>query len=292
MIEKAAVSEGQGVEWGGITDIMYGSAGIGMFLLYADREMEHKTAKDLAIKAGERLLETSISVSNGIKWKMTPTDDRSMPNFSHGTAGISYFLASLHEATNRKEFLEGAMESAKYLDAITNEDGLIFHHEPGGEDLNYIGWCHGPVGTSRLYYKLWQVTGDNKWMNKIDAVASTIMRCGIPEKQTPGFWNNVSRCCGSVGVAELYLNLYKITNEERYLDFSRYMTENLLSRATVSKDGLKWIQAEHRVQPKFLAAQTGYMQGAAGIGVWLLHLDAFEHGIRPTIVLPDSPFLN
>ncbi|NIQ07965.1 MAG: hypothetical protein GWO20_20280, partial [Candidatus Korarchaeota archaeon] len=92
---------GQGVEWGGITDIMYGSAGIGMFLLYADREMGYETAKELAIKAGERLLETSISDSNGMKWKMTPTDNRSMPNFSHGTAGISYFLASLYEATNR-----------------------------------------------------------------------------------------------------------------------------------------------------------------------------------------------
>jgi hypothetical protein len=28
--------------------------------------------------------------------------------------------------------------------------------------------------------------------------------------------------------------------------------------------GLRWVQAEHRVRPELLVAQTGYMQGAAG----------------------------
>jgi hypothetical protein len=32
------------------------------------------------------------------------------------------------------------------------------------------------------------------------------------------------------------------------------------------------------------------MQGAAGIGILLLHLDAWEQGKRGRIVFPDSPF--
>ena len=39
-----------------------------------------------------------------------------------------------------------------------------------------------------------------------------------------------------------------------------------------------------------LLAQTNLMQGAAGIGLWLLNLDAFEQGETLHIVLPDSPF--
>jgi hypothetical protein len=37
--------------------------------------------------------------------------------------------------------------------------------------------------------------------------------------------------------------------------------------------------------------QTGYMQGAAGIGMWLLHMSAFERAatVQP-IILPDNPF--
>jgi hypothetical protein len=52
----------------------------------------------------------------------------------------------------------------------------------------------------------------------------------------------------------------------------------------------RWIQAEHRIQPKLLIAQTAYMQGAAGIGMLLLHFDALKHGRPARITLPDNPF--
>jgi len=120
--------------------------------------------------------------------------------------------------------------------------------------------------------------------------ARALLQSGIPEKQTPGFWNNVSQCCGSAGVAEFFLNLYRVTKERPYLDFAKQVTANLLTRATREGDGLKWIQAEHRVKPELLIAQTGYMQGAAGIGMLLLHLDAFEQGRAGGITFPDSPF--
>lgn len=68
------------------------------------------------------------------------------------------------------------------------------------------------------------------------------------------------------------------------------MTRHLLKKAASEGKGLKWIQAEHRVRPDFLVAQTGLMQGAAGIGLWLLKLDAFEKGKKEKISSPDSPF--
>jgi lantibiotic modifying enzyme len=113
---------------------------------------------------------------------------------------------------------------------------------------------------------------------------------GIPEKQTPGFWNNVSQCCGSAGVAEFFLNLYRVTGELEYLEFAKRVATDLLRRAIRDGDGIKWIQAEHRVKPDLLVAQAGYMQGAAGIGMLLLHLDALEPGRAGGIALPDSPF--
>ena len=81
-----------------------------------------------------------------------------------------------------------------------------------------------------------------------------------------------------------------VTREPAYLDFSRCVTADLLKRATREGNGLKWIQAEHRVKPELLAAQTGYMQGAAGIGMLLLHLDALPQERTSGIILPDSPF--
>jgi hypothetical protein len=38
------------------------------------------------------------------------------------------------------------------------------------------------------------------------------------------------------------------------------------------------------------SAQTGYMQGAAGIGMWLLRLDAAGRGRTTFVRFPDTPW--
>jgi lantibiotic modifying enzyme len=293
LIRTSAKRVGEVVQWNSSTDIIYGSAGIGLFLVTMAKELKDPTLNDLAAAAGKRLLELGRPVNKGLKWPMTPDFQRLMPNFSHGTAGVAYFLATLYKVTKKKEFLDGAMAGAAYLLSIAKTDGdtcLIFHHEPGGEDLYYLGWCHGPVGTARLFYRLYELTGDKTWMEWVKKSAHSVMASGIPGKQTPGFWNNVGRCCGSAGVAEFFLDLYRITNHQKYVAFAKKMTRNLLKKATPEGKGLKWIQAEHRVRPDLLVAQTGLMQGAAGIGLWLLKLDAFEKGKKEKISFPDSPF--
>jgi lantibiotic modifying enzyme len=289
-IYKSTKQVNSGIDWNNVTDIISGSSGIGLFLLYASEKMEHSTSLDLAIKTGNHLTGLGIPEKNGLKWPMSPDYPRLMPNFSHGTAGVCYFLCSLYEKTDQKKFLETALKGAHYLLEVTNEQGFIFHHEPEGDDLCYLGWCHGPPGTARLYYKLWQITNDERWLQAIEKSAQGMINSGIPETQVPGFWNNVSQCCGTAGVADFFLNLYKITKKNDYLEFTQKLTENLILQATAEKNGLKWIQAEHRTRPDFLVAQTGFMQGAAGVGMWLLHFDAFEQNKKPRIKFPDSPF--
>jgi lantibiotic modifying enzyme len=293
LLRQRAVKVGRGVEWDSTTDIIGGGAGIGLFLLYAAREVSDGSSRELAIKSAERLIEVGRAEAGGLKWAMNPGFARLMPNFSHGTAGIAYFLATLYMETRRKEFLEAALAGAKYLQSVARIDGdacLIFHNEPDGKDLFYLGWCHGPVGTARLFYRLYQATGARAWMDWAMKSARAIMGSGIPDKQTPGFWNNVSQCCGSAGVAEFFLDLYKITRDRKHLDFSKRMTAQVMAKATRDASGIKWIQAEHRVKPELLIAQTGYMQGAAGIGMLLLRLDSHERGKRPAILFPDTPF--
>ncbi|MBI3410589.1 MAG: lantibiotic modifying-like protein [Planctomycetes bacterium] len=293
LLRQRAQKVGKGVEWNEVTDIISGSAGVGLYLLYAARELKDDSARDLAMEAGYRLIELGRPASGGLKWEMSPRVKQLMPNFSHGTAGNAYFLASLYLETKKKEFLEAALAGAKYLKATAKTEGdicLVFHHEPKGEDLFYLGWCHGPTGTARLFYRLYQATEDREWLEWVKRSARAIAQSGIPEKRTPGFWNNVSQCCGSAGVAELFLDLHRVTKDREYLAFAKRMTDDLVKRATRDEKGTRWIQAEHRVQPDLLIAQTGYMQGAAGIGMWLLHLDGFERGEKARIRLPDSPF--
>ncbi len=275
------------------TDLISGTAGTGLFLIYAYKETEDRWLLNLAELAGKRLIELGETVEFGMKWAMNPDYARYMPNFSHGTAGIAYFLASLYRETHQEAFLHAALSGADYLKAAALTEGdvcLIFHHEPEGEELYYLGWCHGPVGTSRLFYRLFQITRDQEWMDWVERGAKAIMESGVPEQEVEGFWNNVGVCCGSAGVADFFLSLYGLTQKKDYLDFARHLTNDLLSKSTHTDNGIKWIQAEHRARPEFLQAQTGLMQGAAGIGLWLLRLNAFDQNIVPRVIFPDNPF--
>jgi lantibiotic modifying enzyme len=293
MIVQRAKPAGAGVEWTETTDIISGSAGTGLYLLYAAREFQQPALSQLAARAGTRLIELARKEGPGLKWAMDPTFPRLMPNFSHGTAGIAYFLAALYGETHDRRFLDAAVAGARYLQSVAKTEGdvcLVFHNEPDGKDLFYLGWCHGPVGTARLFFRLYQVTKEREWLTWVQKSAQALRASGIPETRTPGFWNNVGQCCGSAGVADFFLALWRETGDARDLAFARRMIDDMLGRATPEAGGLKWIQAEHRVQPALLIAQTGYMQGAAGIGSALLHFAAALDKRPANVRLPDSPF--
>lgn len=289
LLASSAEVTSHGVHWGNITDIVYGGAGIGLFLNSIANESGLEKADSLAAHIANQLLVQSTKEADGLRWKMRPVMDRHMDNFSHGTAGVAYFLAERYKMTQEVKFLEAALKAGNWLAEHTNEEGLVAHHYPGGEDLYYLSWCHGPAGTSRLYYSLWELTSERKWMDLMVKSADGMMEMKIDQQRTPGFWNNVGKCCGDAGVAEYYLWLYEITGDEDYLNFSKTLTHNLLLEATYDGDVLKWIHAENRVSPEQVAAQTGLMQGAAGIGLWLLQLHNFEKGKKNLIQLPDKP---
>jgi lantibiotic modifying enzyme len=292
-LKEWAEEKETGIQWGETTDIISGNAGTGLFLLYLAEEWKDDSVLAVARLVGEQLLEVGIPAEMGTKWAMDPKYPRLMPNFSHGTAGIAYFLASLYLKTEEQKYLDGALAGAEYLKSVAKTDNdacLIFHHEPEGEDLFYLGWCHGPVGTARLFYRLFQITKNQEWMEWVEKGARGIMDSGIPDREVPGFWNNVGVCCGSAGVAEFFLSLFHVTQKQEYLDFAKKLTEQILNKATRDESGMRWVQAEHRTRPDFLQAQTNLMQGAAGIGLWLLRMEGYERGQQPRIVLPDNPF--
>lgn len=290
-----ARESGRGVEWSPVTDIISGSAGTGLFLLYAAKALRSEAALALARRAGTRLVELGKPQAGGTMWELSPGYARNYPNFSHGTAGVGYFLATLAKDTGDRTFFDAALGGARYLKSIAATEGdvcLVFHHEPGddGKQLFYLGWCHGPAGTARFWYQLYRITGDPEWLVWTERSARGILKSGIPEHQTPGFWNNVSACCGSAGVASFFLAIHEVTGKAEYLTFSRKVTAALVASATRDAAGTRWVQAENRVQPDVLVAQTGWMQGASGIGSWLLRLDAFDHKRPGGIRLPDDPF--
>jgi len=287
-----------------VTDAISGSAGILHFLLFAHRTLESQSALELAIRCGDGLILDGIetqSADNQIEmlhWRMTDQLEREYPNLSHGTAGVCGALMELDAAVKAdgavknveydNRFINAAVKGTEYLKSIAQikqNRCLIFHHTPGGEDLYYLGWCHGPPGTSAMLIGMGERTNDAQLKRLGYLGAKILVEYDLSRNRTPGFWNNVGQCCGTAGVAKFLSHVFLKTGDEVYLQECRKLTGDLLNRATTvtlpdGTVGFKWMQAEHRVRPEELKAQTGFMQGAAGIGEWLLDMHALESRVQ------------
>jgi lantibiotic modifying enzyme len=277
-----------------IFDQSVGAAGAGLVLLYAHRQGLHSRALEWATATAERLLEVAESDPAGLRWKLMADMPFAFtaPNFAHGGAGVAYFLAELYRLTGDPRLLEAALSGARYVlsKATPQGDGfLVCHTEEARNPLFYLGACHGPPGTGRLFLALNEITGDPAWLDHARGMVLGLQHLGAPETRSKGFWRNHGQCCGDAGVGEFALLMGRRTGETGYVDLARRCADEILRQSELKDGARRWVQAEHRDRPEFLEAQTGYMQGAAGIASFLLHLDTTLAGQPVKIALPDWP---
>jgi len=216
-----------------------------------------------------------------------------MPNFSHGTAGIAFTLATLAEAIGDDHLLAAALDGARYLTSIARADdgGCAVCHDEGQDPPEFtLGWCHGPPGLGALFSVLGRVTTAPGWELWAERCVRTLRTSDIPERRTPGFWDNVARCCGSAGVADFLLDRYIATGDPDTLAFTLTIVDDLLDRAVIDERGMRWSNFEWRADPPELAAETGFMQGASGIGALLLRLGTLLDGKEITLAYPWSAY--
>ncbi len=277
-----------GAGWGSTPELMTGDAGVGLFLLYASRELEHPGAEELARAIGDSLLARARASGQGLMWPTRGIYGTDYPNFSHGTAGVGYYLATLHERTGEDRYLTGARRVGHYLRGLAGESGLIGHHQPDTEGLVYYGWCHGPPGTNRFFEKLSSADPAPAWSSQIERSTRAVIDAELLDREPAGFWQNVGQCCGSAGIAHYYLGQYLRTKNPAYLEFAEQMTRDIIRHATLSDEVASWNHAEHRSTPEFTQTLTGYMQGAAGIGMHLLRMHALLNDQAISIRLLDD----
>ncbi len=284
----------RGGHWETGTDVISGAAGIGLFLLRAHRRLHRPDALEAARAAGRWLVDQAERTGTGTRWRIVPGLQRVYPNFSHGAAGVGAFLLELHRTSPHGEWRAAAEQAATYLDGLVTEEPagcwIWPHHE--GDSLQYVSYCHGPPGTARFYQLLHRVTREPLGRERVLGAGRWLRAAGLPRptRPLPGYWN-VSRCCGTAGVGDFYLDLHAMTGDASWLTAAREIAEDLLDRSETRSGHLAWRQAEHRVRPEDLTIQTGWAQGSAGIGLFFLRLYLVESKASlPGWQLPDQPF--
>jgi len=292
-----------GIVWSGKSGINFDSGTV-LYLLYASKFFNRPEWLDVAAAAGKAILSTGRKEEKGTRYMgfvnmvhaMAGIDDESyhVPNFAYGTSGISYTFARLYQETGDKEFLDAAVEGANYLTSIAhveNDAALIPYRVPDLTDLYYLSCCHGICGTARLFYLLYDITGENTYKEWFGKLANGIVATGAPEIHSPGYWHCFSYCCGTAGFTNLFTGLWLKTDEEKYLAYAKRTGEVLLTEASFDGKNASWYQAFKRIVPDEVTLEPGYGPGAAGIGTALVHLYLAKNRTAPTIRLPDEPYI-
>ncbi len=282
-----------------IYDLSVGAAGAAVTLLDLVDSNVSSRALPLAVAAAERLLEVAVKTDDGWRWDLMNDVPFPFlaPNFAHGGAGVGYVMAQLFDRTGDERHLDAAIEAARYTMSRATDVGdgcLVCHTEQQQPPHFYLGACHGPAGTGRLLLTLERLTGDAQWRAQLDGLYRGLLALGAPGTRSWGWWQNHGQCCGDAGLGDFALLAWEATGDQPWLDLAHACAEVLLETSTVGPVGPEgalgrwWVQAEHRARPEFLQAQTGYMQGAAGIGSFLVHLATATSSNPVRVRFPDQ----
>jgi lantibiotic modifying enzyme len=280
-----------------LRDLIIGEAGILLALVTMGR------GPDVARAAGwiaDRLVAGAQwpdgKPHGGPDWTTGDSFDYTMPNFSHGAAGIAFVLATASGPLGRPDLLDLAAAAGRRLERLGRRpDGtltvpLTIPHRPTAAPVAY-GWCHGAAGTSRLFTLLERLRPGEGWAGCAAGSRAAIRASGLPARLWPGFWDNLGQCCGTAGVGELALDHYQDTADQDWLSFADELAVDVLSRVIADADGVRWSHTEYRLRPPELEPYVGWMQGAAGIAGFLLRLGRLHRDgpAAPRLRWPDRP---
>lgn len=300
----AAKKEDGGITWYGFYGIL-GEGGLILFFL----NLYDITGEDkflAAAKAASAYIDAKkeIAPKGGFRWYVMdtgtfPTIRRPggyFPGFEYGAAGCGYIFASLYERTKSEEALAVAEGAAEYILSLArfSEDGkaaLIPYNDTYLTDLYYLGVCQGPIGTSRLFFKMYQATGKKDYLDFVVALTNGLLAAGAPLKHSPGYWRTNCYCCGAAGMIEHFVNVHKLTGDEAYRKAAYDAAAALLGESTVQEDGKRnWYTAWNRHEPWTSDAYTGLYHGSAGCAAALLVLVAYEESGKGLAGYLEDPY--
>lgn len=294
-IIDAASAKEVGIEWNGDTSMLF-DGGILLYLTKVNELLkDEKIAKAVHDAADNIVSKAEDDPRGGYAWLSTahPNQTR-VPNFECGTAGVGYVLTLVYEATKDEKYLNAAIQAAVHLKAIAVKQGdgflIPWHDNPNEEVIFYLSSCHGPAGTSKLFYKLYQITGKQEYFEDITGLYKGLRHIGAPEKQSAGYWNTTCLCCGTAGILQFLINYSLITGSEEVKNVAITAGNILLAENDKEVKGISFPVAYERVHPENVTKSISYTAGGSGVAAALAQTYLFLEGKYEWDRLYDDPY--
>lgn len=295
---SAAKENEDGIYWSEQNDLC-GDAGFVTYLSSIYELTGDKKYLETEKRFGDFLLSKGKPAPNGGSyWNVVDLTIIDFPkdvfwvNNAHGTSGVGWIFTILYNSTKDERFLKAAIEAAKYIEgiAVGDEKAVLVPYldslERGpSKEFYYLSTCHGPAGTSILFQSLYRITGEKEYLDWTLRLSRGIIKAGAPEIFSRGYWQSQALCCGTPGILEHFVSIYRLTKDKEFLEYARRAANVVVGQSFVpDADGdiyhqkklRRWSGAWWRTIPTDVHSYTGLYIGTAGNAWSLLSLAAAE----------------
>lgn len=294
----AAKQSEEGIYWSEQNDLC-GDAGFITYLVSVWEISGNDTYIEAAKSLGNFLLSKAAPAPNGGKyWNVVDLtiidfpDDVFWVNLAHGTSGVGWIFTVLYNATKDQKYLDAAIDAAKYIEgiAVGDEEAVLIPYLDSLErgpstEFYYLSTCHGPAGTSLLFQALYLITQEKEYLDWVKRMSRGIIKAGAPESFSRGYWPSQALCCGTPGLLEHFISVYKFTGEDEFLNYARRTARMVIGQSHVGddphdiyklQDSRRWLGNWWRTIPQDVHSYTGLYIGTTGNAWSLLSLAALE----------------
>lgn len=218
-----------------------GPTGYAYFLLRLYDVTGDDRYKEFAIKAVDDLLSVAIETEEGIHW--------SEQNDLCGDFGFIAILADIYERVKDEKYVATARKIGDYLlnkskpapngGRYWNVVDLTIIDFP--KDVFWVNMAHGTSGIGWLYTVLYNLTKEKKYLDAAIDSAKYIegIAVGDDEAVLVPYLDSLERgpstefyylswCHGPAGTSLLFDNLYRITKEEEYLEWTKKLSRGII----------------------------------------------------------------
>lgn len=250
-------------ELGPEIDLFCGVAGHGLFLHHLWQSTQNEKYLAGALQHGDWLIQHAIHNEHGCLWPWRLQEKSTLFGFAHGNSGIAHFLLLLYQATHEPKWKTIVQDVIDTLNknAIPDQGGFHWPRipDPDPNEILRCQWCNGSPGIGLFFTQASEILQDKTCLE-------TAIKAGETTYAYGDIRQNPTQCHGLTGNAELFIELYRLTNEQRWLDRAYDFAKQSFKYRTISSEGDLW-QADDEGY-----YSQDFCYGAAGVGHFFLRL--------------------
>jgi serine/threonine protein kinase len=146
-------------------------------------------------------------------------------DFYNGKAGVGFLFLTLYKVTDNKLYLDYAITIANTIINNAEYNDTDIYWIDHLTQKHFLGFAHGIAGIGYFLTQLYLVSNNDMYLSIINNIAETLIRyseqsnkpllINWPDEQDQNISNNFW-CNGTAGIAQFFLETYKITKNVEY----------------------------------------------------------------------------